>query len=87
MIFYFSQHVLHPIVPHGVKGEVSESMRKNPRIDMASATQGKPSLQNDMVECNSGLVIGMHEHDDPTLNLPDGHLLAREEVFHLFLKK
>ena len=87
MNFDFSQHVLHPVLPRGAEGEVAESMRKNPKIDMDSATPGKPSVQNDMIGCCSGLVIDRREHDDRTFNLPDWHLLPREEVSHHFLKK
>ena len=54
---------------------------------MDSATPGKPSVQNDMIGCCSGLVIGSHEHDDPNLTLPDGYLLPREEELILFEKK
>ena len=36
--FYFPQHVLHPVILSGVEGEVAESMRKNPKINMDSAT-------------------------------------------------
>ena len=74
MNLFFAQHVLLPyVILRKADGEVAESMRKNPRIDMDSATPGKPSVQNDMIECRSGLVISRHEHDDPTLNLPDGY--------------
>ena len=38
MNFYFPKHVLHPFILRGADGEVAESMRKNPRIDMDSAT-------------------------------------------------
>ena len=48
MNFHFSQHAFHPVILLGALGEVAESMRKNPRIDMDSATPGKPSVQNDM---------------------------------------
>ena len=74
MDFHFWQHAFHPVILCGSKDEVVESMRQNPRIDMDSATPGKPSVQNDMIECRSGLVISRHEHDDPTLNLPDGYV-------------
>ena len=43
-------------------------------IDMDYAPPGNPSVQNDRIECNRGLVIDWHEHDDPTLNLPDGYV-------------
>ena len=87
MNFYFPQHVLLPhVILRKADGEVAESMRQNPRIDMDSATPGKPSVQNDMIGCCSGLVIGRHEHDDPTLNLPDGYLLPKEEELILFEK-
>ena len=46
-----------------------------------------PSVQNDMIERRSELVISRRENDDPTLNLPEGYLLPREEVFHLFFSK
>jgi len=39
---------------------------------MDSATPGKPSVQNDMIGCCSGLVIGRHEHDNPNLTLLTG---------------
>ena len=41
---------------------------------MESATPGKLSVQNDMIECRNGLVIGGRENDDPTLNLLDGYV-------------
>jgi len=47
----------------------SQNPLENPRIDMDSATPGKPSLQNDMTERRSGLVISRHEHDNPNLTL------------------
>ena len=73
MNLFFAQHVLHPhVIPRGSEDEVAESMRQNPRIDMDSATPGKPSVQNDMIVCCSGLVIGSHEHDDPNLTLLTG---------------
>ena len=87
MNFYFPQHAFHPVIMRKADGEVAESMRQDPRIDMDFATPGKPSVQNDMIECRSGMVIGRHEHDDPTFNLPEGHLLPWEEVFLHFLKK
>ena len=73
MNFYFPRHVLLPhVIPRKADGEVAESIRKNLRIDMDSATQGKPSVQNDIIVCCSGLVIGSHEHDDPYLTLLTG---------------
>ena len=72
MNFHFWQHAFHPVILCESKDEVVESMRQNPRIDMDSATPGKPSVQNDMIECRSGLVISRHEHDDPNLTLLTG---------------
>ena len=39
---------------------------------MDSATPGKPSVQNDMIGCCSGLVIDRREHDAPNLTLLTG---------------
>ena len=86
MNFHFPRHAFHSVILRKADGEVTESMRQNPRIDMDSATPGKPSVQNDMIGCCSGLVIGSHEHDDPNLTLPDGYLLPREEVLLFFEK-
>jgi len=72
MNLFFAKYAFHPLILRGAEGEVAESMRKNPRIDMDSATPGKPSVQNDMIGCCSGLVIGSHEHDDPNLTLLTG---------------
>ena len=72
MDFHFWQHAFHPVILCGSIDEVVESMRQNPRIDMDSATPGKPSVQNDMIGCCSGLVISRHEHDDPNLTLLTG---------------
>ena len=74
MNLFFAKYAFHPLILRGAEGEVAESMRKSHRIDIDSATQGKPSLQNDMIERRSRLVISRHEHDDPTLNLPDGYV-------------
>ena len=39
MNLFFPQHALQPhVILRGSEGEVAESMRKNPRIDMDSAT-------------------------------------------------
>ena len=72
MNLFFPKYAFHPVILCGSKDEVVESMRQNPRIDMDSATPGKPSVQNDMIGCCSGLVIGSHEHDDPNLTLLTG---------------
>ena len=68
--FYFPQHAFHPVIMR--KADVAESMRQNPRIDTDSATPGKPSVQNIMIGCCSGLVINRHEHDDLNLTLLTG---------------
>ena len=86
MNFHFPRHAFHSVILRKADGEVTESMRQNPRIDMDSATPGKPSVQNDMIECRSGLVISRHEHDDPNLTLLTG-TSPREEVSHHFLKQ
>ena len=45
---------------------------KTLELIMDSATPGKPTVQNDMIGCCSGLVIGRHEHNDTNLTLLTG---------------
>ena len=85
MNLFFPHHALQPhVILRGAGGAVAEFMRKNPRIDMDSATPGKPSVQNDRIECNSGLVNVRHEHDDPTLNPSDGYVFPGKRFFITF---
>ena len=75
MNLFFPKYAFHPLILLGAEGKVAESMRRFSisffqKVD--SATPGKPSVQNDMIGCCSGLVIGSHEHDDPNLTLLTG---------------
>ena len=69
MHLYFPQHVLHPVLPRGVEGEVAESI--NQKLYSSSLRGGPPRRW----------VRAGEEHFLTPIIRSGGHLLPQEEGF------